>query len=159
MGRMARMGAAVVTAIAAGAIAAAPAGAALAPVHNRSKLEHVIHQKQKELARAQARAHAMQEVWLRVLAHREQQKQNLLERWEANAAACQAAPHCSDARKAHVSEEEERLGGEIQADQTLASAPEGGIRAFDRVHQLEEQIKQREAELALALSAAPAVKR
>jgi hypothetical protein len=153
------MGAAAAAAIAAGAIAAAPAGAALAPVHNPSKLEHVIHQKQKELARAQARAHAMHEVWLRMLAHREQQKQNLLERWEAIAAACQAAPQCSDTRNAHVGEEEERLSGEIQADQTLAAGPEDGIRAFDRVHQLEEQIKQREAELAIALSAAPAGKR
>lgn len=164
MGRMARMGAAVALALVAGAIAAGPAGALLAPVHNRGALKHAIHQKQKELARVQAQAHAYYEGWLRVLAHRDQQKRNLLARWETNAVACQAAARCGDARRARAGEEEGRLGGEIQADEKLAAGPEPGeakyaIRAYEHAHELEEQIKQREAELALLLSLAPAAKR
>jgi hypothetical protein len=164
MGRTARMGAALAMAIGATAIAPGPAGAALPPVHNRHALEHAIHQKQGELARVQARAHASYEFWLRVLAHRDRQKQNLLNRFEANLQACEAAAHCGEGRKSHLSEEVERLSGEIQADQTLTAEPQSAAahhatRALDRAHELEEQIKQREGELQQLPSAAPAVKR
>ncbi len=141
--------------VGAGAALTAPAApAALKPVHNRQALEHAIHQKGKELQRVQARAHRLYEGWLRVLSHHEQQKQNLLSRFEARLAACEAATAgCGGARAAYADGEKERLSGELQADQSLASQPEPGEaplarRVLEHAHELEEGIKQREAELA-----------
>jgi hypothetical protein len=138
------------------------ATAALPPVHNRQALEHAIYQKGKELRRVQARAHALYEGWLRVLAHHEQQKQDLLARFQSRAAACEAAATaCSAVRSAYVSVEQERLSGELDEAQSLAAEPEPGgapaaRRALARAQQLEEGIKQREAELAaLPSKAAP----
>jgi len=153
MARRTRIGAAVAIAIAAAA-SAAPAWGTLRPMHYRTGLEHVIHQKQKELQRVQTRARKLYEGWQRGLAHHEQQKQNLLARFEARAAACEgAAEACGAARTGHLSEETQRLNGEIQADQSLASMPAPGEapaakHALERARVLEEGIKQREAELA-----------
>jgi hypothetical protein len=137
----------------ASAVFAAPAAGALRPVHNRHALEHAIHQKEKELVRVQAHEHNMYEDWLRALVHHEKQKRNLLARFEEHAASCEGTGVCGAARIAHVSEEKERLSGEIQADESLANMPEPGEarvgkRAAEHAHELEEGIQQREAELA-----------